>query len=96
MSDPLILAAAEADYTDSLRWYGERSRQAAAGFAAEFERALDAIASDPDRFPRCGERHRYYLMDRYPFQVIYRVDRGQILIVAVAHAAREPGWWADR
>jgi plasmid stabilization system protein ParE len=96
MNDPLILAAAEEEYTDSLRWYAERSQQAAAGFETEFERALDAIASDPGRFPRCDDRHRYYLTVRYPYQVIYRINRGQVLIVAVAHAARKPGYWSDR
>jgi plasmid stabilization system protein ParE len=96
MTEPLILAAAEGDYLDALQWYAERSQRAAAGFEKEFERALDAIGTDPERFARCGQQHRYYLMERYPFQVIYRIDRVQPLIVAVAHAAREPGYWSNR
>ena len=96
MSEPLILAAAEGDYFDALQWYAERSQRVAIGFEKEFERALDAIGSDPERFAHCGQRHRYYLMERYPFQVIFRVEREQPVIVAVAHAARAPGYWADR
>jgi plasmid stabilization system protein ParE len=96
MNEPLILAAAEDDYTDALRWYAERSERAAAGFEKEFERALNTIGSDPERFARCDERHRYYLMERYPFQVIFRFERPRAVIVAVAHAAREPGYWSDR
>jgi len=61
----LITSAAEEDFTEALCWYAERSQQAAEGFQAEFERALESIAADPQRFPFCDERHRYYLMRRY-------------------------------
>jgi plasmid stabilization system protein ParE len=81
----------------SLRWYAERSQRAAAGFETEFERAIDSIAADPERYPLCDDRHRFYLMRRYPFQVIYRkASEDRLLIVAVAHASRRPGYWAER
>jgi len=96
MTDPLILAAAEEDYTESLAWYAEHSQLAAAGFEAEFERAVEAIKSDPERFPYCDSRHRYYLMRRYPFQVVYRQYQDRLVIVAVAHAKRTPHYWSRR
>ncbi len=96
MTDLLILEAAEAEYTESLSWYAERSQRAAAGFEAEFELALEAIAADPQRYPSCDERHRFYLMRRYPFQVIYRKHQGKLLIVAIAHGKRRPGYWSER
>ena len=80
----------------SLCWYAERSQRAAAGFQAEFDRAVASIEGDPHRFPRCDDRHRFYLMRRYPFQVIYREQADQVLVVAVAHAKREPGYWSDQ
>ena len=72
MDELLIAEGAEDDYTASLRWYAERSTRAANGFDAEFARALTAIAADPDRYPLCDARHRFYLLKRYPFQIIYR------------------------
>jgi len=96
MSDVLIGEAAEADYAESLRWYAERSKQAAEGFEAEFARALESIAANPDRYPRCDDRHRFYLLKRYPFQVIYRkVSEEELLVVAVAHTSRLPGFWTQ-
>jgi plasmid stabilization system protein ParE len=97
MDDLLIGTGAEEDFTASLRWYAERSTRAAEGFEIEFARALKAISSDPGRYPFCDDRHRFYLLKRYPFQVIYReVSGGRWLIVAVAHASRRPGYWLDR
>jgi plasmid stabilization system protein ParE len=96
MARLLITSAAEQDFTEALCWYAERSRRAAEGFEAEFDGALESIAADPHSFPLCDERHRYYLLRRYPFQVIYREHENELLIVAVAHAKRKPGYWANR
>jgi toxin ParE1/3/4 len=96
MADVLILAAAEQEYTESLAWYSQRSEAAARGFEAEFERAIRSIQKAPQQYPRCGGSHRFYLMRRYPFQVIYREDSRGVLVVAVAHAKRRPEYWQDR
>ena len=96
MADVAITSAAERDFTDSLCWYAERSQRAAEGFEAEFDRTLASIGADPQRFPHCDQRHRFCLMRRYPFQVIYREQADQVVIVAVAHAKREPGYWSNR
>jgi|GEM_PF-277463 len=90
----LIANAAEKEYAESLKWYADRSRRAAVGFEAEFENALKAIAAHPERYPLCDDRHRFFLLKRYPFQIIYRSISGhQLLIVAVAHTSRRPGYW---
>ena len=51
MANPRITSAAEWDFTEALCWYAERSQCAAQGFDAEFDRALEMIAADPQRFP---------------------------------------------
>jgi plasmid stabilization system protein ParE len=84
MAELLILAGAEQDYAEALAWYAERSQRAAHGFEAEFERAIQSIQESPQRFPSYDGRHRFYLMRRYPFQVIYREASVGILITAVA------------
>jgi plasmid stabilization system protein ParE len=96
MADVLIAAAAEQDYTEALAWYAERSERAARGFETAFERAIQGIQTDPQRFLFCDKSHRFYLMRRYPFQIIYRETSGQMLIIAVAHAKRQPGYWQER
>ena len=69
MDNLLIAEAAEEEYTDSLRWYAERSMRAAEGFEAAFAQALELIAAHPERYPLCDDRHRFFLLKRYPFQV---------------------------
>jgi len=96
MADVLITSAAEGVYAEALSWYVERSVQAAERLEVEFDLAIQAIAFDPGRFPRCDEQHHYYLMRHFPYQGIYRqLDRG-IAVIAVAHTSRKPRYWAKR
>jgi plasmid stabilization system protein ParE len=96
MASLIICSAAEADYAESLCWYAERSLEAADEFDQEFHRALDQIFSDPSRFPQCDSRHRYFLMRRFPFRIIYRMDGDNVVVIAVAHTARSPDYWGKR
>jgi hypothetical protein len=54
------------------------------------------IDVDPQQFPFCDERHRFCLMHRYPYQIIYREESHGVVVIAVAHTKREPGFWAGR
>ena len=96
MVDLVVCSAAEGDYAEALRWYAEQSTQAADRFETEFGNALESIASDPYRFPKCDDRHRYFLMRHYPFQLIYREFGSGIAIIAVAHTKRGSRYWAGR
>jgi plasmid stabilization system protein ParE len=96
MAKLFVCSAAERDYTEALCWYSERSARAADEFDEEFHRALQAIASDPDRFPACDARHRFYLMRRFPFQIIFRKVADEIDVIAVAHTSRSSTYWSDR
>ena len=78
------------------RWYADRSSSAAAGFADEIDSAIAAIEQNPEAWPAYEHGTRHYLLRRYPFSVVYRVEAARILIVAVAHGHRRPGYWASR
>ena len=95
MANLLVSSAAEADFTEALCWYAERSETAAISFDAEGELALATISADPQRFPRCDERHSFFLMRRFPFRIIYRVVNECVVVIAFAHTARQP-FWEDR
>ena len=96
MAEILVTAAAEADYLDALLWYAGRSQRAAEGFEAAFEQALQLITDSPYRFAMCNGRHRRFLMRRYPYQVVYRIEEDQPIVIATAHTKRKPRFWKER
>ena len=76
-------------------WYAERSPDVAAKFFGELERALGRIAESPTRWPAKSGVCKY-VMRRFPFIVLFRVLDSSVEVIAVAHARRRPGYWADR
>lgn len=90
------LAEALEEAEAAARWYHERSAAAAAGFSDEIDLAESAILRLPEAWPQFDSDTRRYLLRRYPFSIIYRVESRRILIVAVAHGHRRPGYWKSR
>ena len=37
-----------------------------------------------------------FALHRFPFSVVYRVERDRVLFVAVVHAHWRPGYWKSR
>lgn len=77
-------------------WYLERSEMAASGFVAELNRAVALIAEAPQRWPTGVRGTRRFLLQRFPFSVVYRDLPAKIQVVAVAHGHRRPGYWKSR
>ena len=65
-------------------------------FANAVDAALTAVATDPQRFVAVDQLHRVCPVRRFPFRIVYRIVENRVLVVAVAHAKRRPGYWRDR
>ena len=88
--------AAQAESEDAQTWYEERSLLAAAGFLRELSDAIRRAVDSPDRYPTAVAGTRRVMLDRFPFTVFYRMQSDALLVVAVAHHKRRPGYWKTR
>lgn len=88
---PLALAESEA----AAVWYAERDPRVAARFVQELDVTLGLIVEAPDRWPIYLGVHRV-LLSRFPYSVLYRDEPLRVLVVAIAHARRRPGYWEGR
>jgi len=86
-SDEVLAAAA---------WYVTRGPSLGERFLAEFERALRVIASAPRSQPALDGDERRCLLRTFPYSVVYYDSSSRIVVLAVAHHAREPGYWRSR
>src|SRR4051812_36958416 len=97
MADVAFHPDAQREYQASIGWYQQRSAAAARRFVTEIDRVVATIAAQPDRYGWYDDQYREAGVRRYPFSVIYRVEpSGDVLVIAVAHASREPGYWQTR
>ena len=87
---------AQAEYQGALVWYQVRSAQAATRFEAEIEHVLGLIASNPEMFSKYDDTHRFVMLRRFPYSLVYQVLPTYIYMVAVAQSRRSPGYWKRR
>jgi plasmid stabilization system protein ParE len=91
-----FLAEAVEEARAARAWYAQRSIRAAVRFDDELDRAVEQIGVSPLRFPEYIYGTRRYLMYRFPYLVVYRIERERVEIVAVQHGRRRPGYWRER
>ncbi len=77
-------------------WYALQSLQAADGFYEELLPALCRLQERPRLYSPHLDGTQRAVLDRYPFSIVYRELLHEIQIVALAHAKRRPGYWANR
>lgn len=89
---------ARQEYLAARRWYAEQqSEELAQSFRDAINDAADRIVRDPASLPALDQVHRYVATRRFPYLVIFRIpDEWRVIVVAVAHTSRRPGYWKHR
>ncbi len=90
------LPEASREIEEAFEWYLERSPRAAESFLLEVDHGIEAIVEAPNQWPPFEAGTRRYLLRSFPYSIVYQSQEDQILIVAVAHHKRKPGYWRTR
>jgi plasmid stabilization system protein ParE len=77
-------------------WHLSRSFDASLGFVSDVAEGLEAISEAPQRSPNYLHGTRRFVLQRYPFSIVYLEDPEVVIIVAIAHSKRKPGYWKER
>jgi hypothetical protein len=77
-------------------YYEGRERGLGDQFLDEVEEGLQKIQQFPRLWPVYEGEYRRYLLKRFPFGLMYRIDPEQIFIIAIAHLHRRHGYWKSR
>jgi len=100
---PFVRVSKEAaeELSEAAAWYERESPGLGSRLIDAFEHALTLLRNEsPPLVPVQGEAAtkgaERLLLQRFPFSVIV-VRRGQeLIVVALAHFSRRPGYWRDR
>jgi len=65
-------------------------------FAAEVRSAIRRVVETPERWRVLEEDVRRCLVRVFPYSVLYTIEADFILLVAVMHGKRQPGYWRYR
>ena len=87
---------ARAELIAARSWYYERSPLSSVAFSHAVDHAISRIRESPNSFPMADYGTRKLVLQRFPFNVFYRISEAEIVVVAVAHQKRRPGYWSNR
>jgi len=87
---------AEKEFLEAINYYEDRERGLGYDFSIEVFATIQNIVIYPTAWPVIEEGVRRCLVHRFPYGVIYSIEQEEILILAVMHLHRHPGYWKNR
>ena len=88
--------AAETEYLAAIRYYSRVSLELGMSFVTEVESAIQRARQFPEAYGKMTDSLRHIGTHRFPYAIIYECRGDRIVIWAVAHTSREPGYWKAR
>lgn len=87
---------ASADLFEAVRYYEERVHGLGHSLLEDVESAVRELSETPLSSPTIGPEVRRRVVHRFPYSLLYVVEVDRIVVLAVAHHKRRPGYWKSR
>lgn len=87
---------AEEEFLNAIDYYEEHKFGLGSEFAIEVHSTIENIISFPTAWPLLEYDIRRSLTQRFPYGIIYSIEKDLIFILAVMHLHREPEYWKSR
>ena len=91
-----FLEPARADLEEAVRYYDGQRVGLGAESSSAVQITLQRITDCPTTWARISANIRRCPIRRFPYDVLYHVQADEIVIVAVMHHHRKPGYWKKR
>lgn len=96
MSKAHYLKEAETEFLAEISYYKSLQVQGADKFRAALEEATARALTFPEAGPQYLANTRRIFLKGYPFFIVYLPVPSSIVVIAVVHEARRPGYWTSR
>jgi plasmid stabilization system protein ParE len=96
MFEIVIHESAEDELNAAAVFYESRETDLGKEFLEELAQAFQSITAHAFYYSIHFDEYRRYLMARFPYGVVYRIEGRRVLVFAVTHLRRRPGYWRDR
>ena len=91
-----FLILAQRELNEAVAWYNEQAAGSGQEFLDELDRVVRRAVTFPMSCPEIEPGVRRCLLARFPYGLIYGVDRETIVVIAVSHLHRKPRYWVGR
>ena len=90
------LSVAQSEIQEAAEYYAAISPELGLSFRRELRQLMRLVGRMPVAWPPVGEGLRRCLLTRFPYLVIYAPLPEEVLVLAVGHQHRQPGFWRER
>jgi plasmid stabilization system protein ParE len=91
-----LLPPAEEEMIEAALNYEAAASTLGDDFLDDIQFAIRSIREHPNLGVEIAYGFRRALVRRFPFSVIYFIEPGNVVVVAVAHQSRSPEYWKGR
>jgi toxin ParE1/3/4 len=91
-----FLPLAREELNEAASFYEARVPGLGAAFLDDVDRSIEILGESPRIGAAAGRTFRKLLVRRFPYSIIYALRGEEIVIVAVAHQRKRPGYWRRR
>jgi plasmid stabilization system protein ParE len=91
-----LLESAQAELDDAIAWYASQAPGLGDAFLIETLKTLKLIEQYPKAWHPLTQQVRRCRLRRFPYSVINAQEGSDLLVLAVAHQHRKPGYWRTR
>lgn len=91
-----ILKIAWQEFLEAKEFYEIEQSGLGTRFEKEIEYSFSRIKQFPSAWPTESKEIRRYLIHKFPYKILYSVQKDIIIILAFAHLHRKPNYWVDK
>jgi plasmid stabilization system protein ParE len=91
-----FLPPAEEEMHEAAKYYEEQAEGLGEEFLDDVQRSIDSVRMFPEIGSMIEPPLRRHLLSRFPYSVVYAREPETIVVVAIAHHRRRPGYWRER
>jgi plasmid stabilization system protein ParE len=87
---------ASSDLEGIIEWYGKINPELSTGLLHEVDAAIISIRKNPSQFAVLYKDYSKVNTKRFPYKVIYRLHKDEIIILGIVHHKRHHRVWRRR
>ena len=91
-----FLSPADEEMTEASLFYEAAASGLGNDFLNDVQQAIDRLCEYPHAGEAVAGGLRRILLHRFPFSLVYSIEADLILVIAIAHHGRWPGYWRSR
>jgi hypothetical protein len=90
------LKLAKIEFDDAIKFYNTQQMNLGKYFQTDIKKSISRIKEFPYAYIELKHKIRRCVIHKFPYSILYSINKGTILIIAIANQHREPDYWVNR